>query len=69
MKNLLHKALLDHPRSVDESYFQHMKFALAFSAGLFLAAFAAMVHALVPGLCERTASRKIEELHHRMHNR
>ena len=33
------------------------------------AAFAALIHAFIPCLCEKTASRTINELHMRMHNR
>lgn len=59
----------DHPASVDETYFGHMRFALGFSAALFAAAFAALIHALVPPLFETTASRKIKALYARIHNR
>ena len=59
MKAVFDKVLMAHPRSVDETYFQHMRFALRFSAGLFYVAFAALVHAFLPCLFERTASRKI----------
>lgn len=61
--------LLSHPQSVGETYLQHMIFALGIAASLGLAAAAAAVHAVLPCLCERTASRKIERLHARMHNR
>ena len=59
----------DHPASVDETYGEHMLFAARFSGKLFLAAGAALVHAVLPFLFEKTASRIINELHHRMHNR
>ena len=58
-----------HPHSVDESYFQHMAFAAKFSGLLFLAAFAALIHAILPFLCERTASRIVARLYDRTHNR
>ena len=69
MKNIVHRTFFEHPQSVDETYLEHFLFALKFSASLFVAAFAALIHALVPSACERTASAKINELHHRMHNR
>ncbi|MBO6813954.1 MAG: hypothetical protein JJ891_03760 [Rhizobiaceae bacterium] len=69
MKDLLHRTFLAHPNSVEESYFQHFRFAMNFSGTLFVAACAALIHALVPALCERTASSRINELHRRMHNR
>ena len=60
---------LDHPRKVDESYFQHALFALRFALKLFAAAGAALVHAIVPGLFEKTASRIIADLYGKTHNR
>ncbi len=60
---------LTHPRSVDESYVEHMAFAGWFSAKLFLAAGAALVHALLPFLFEKTASRMIAEMYQRTKNR
>lgn len=60
---------LAHPRSVDENYFEHMAFAGRFSGKLFLAAGAALVHAFLPFLFEKTASRMIAEMYARTHNR
>lgn len=60
---------LAHPRSVGESYFEHMAFAARFSGRLMLAAGAALVHAVLPFLFERTASRIVAELYARTHNR
>lgn len=59
----------DHPSSVDETYLQHMAFALSFFGMLALAAGAALVHAVLPFLCEKTASRIIAKLYARTHNR
>jgi len=53
---LLQKMFQDHPAKVGESYFEHMVFAFGFSARLFRAAFAALVHGIVPCLHETTAS-------------
>ncbi len=69
MTRSLSRLFTEHPRSVDESYFEHMRFAFGFSARLFAAAFAALAHALLPFLFEKTASRMIGDMHHRMHNR
>lgn len=69
MRSIVHKLLIEHPNSVDEGYFEHMRFALGFAGVLFLAAGAALVHAFVPGLCERTASEKIKMLYRRIENR
>ncbi len=62
----LQKVFLDHPASVDEGYFQHMRFAASFGFWLFVAAGAALIHAVIPSLCETTASRILTRLHNRM---
>lgn len=69
MKNIIHRTFVAHPESVNETYFEHFRFALGFAGTLFVAAFAALIHALVPCACERTASKRINKLHTRIHNR
>ena len=63
------KLFLTHPQSVDESYLEHMAFAGRFSGKLFLAAGAALVHAVLPFMFEKTASGMIAEMYARTHNR
>lgn len=58
-----------HPASVDETYLEHMGFALRFSGRLAGAACAALVHAVVPAWCETTASRLIQQMHDDMEAR
>ena len=58
-----------HPESVDESYFEHMGFAARVSFMLFLAACAALLHAIFPFLFESTASKIIKKLHDRTAHR
>jgi hypothetical protein len=65
----LAKLFTDHPASVDETYLGHMAFAGWFASRLLMAAFAALVHALLPFLFETTASRIVRELYQRMENR
>jgi len=69
MRNFVHRLFIAHPQTVDESYAEHLCFALKFSGRLFFAAFAALVHAIIPAACERTASKTIKQLHDRTHNR
>jgi hypothetical protein len=69
MLTTVKSAFLDHPRAVDESYMQHMIFAIRFSGRLFLAALAALVHAVFPFLFEKTASRMIGEMYAQTRNR
>jgi Family of unknown function (DUF6356) len=61
--------LTDHPRSVGESYPEHMRIALSFAGPLGKAAGAALVHALLPFLFVRTASVTVKVLHDRMTHR
>ena len=59
----------NHPGSVDETYFQHMRFAFGFAFWLAVAAGAALVHAFLPAFCETTASRILRRLHARIEAR
>lgn len=61
-RGILARTFLEHPASVGESYFEHMRFALRFGGRLGMAAMAALVHALVPSLCKHTASRAVRDL-------
>ena len=63
------KLFINHPQSVDETYFEHAGFALRFSSLLFLAAFAALIHAIIPAFFEKTASSIIADLFNKTHNR
>ncbi|MFK7870311.1 MAG: DUF6356 family protein [Roseobacter sp.] len=63
---MLRHLFLAHPGSVGESYFQHLRFALRFSALLFMASVAALVHALVPCLFEKTAGKLVADLNQRI---
>ena len=56
---ILDRLFLAHPRTVNESYLEHCSFAFRIGSRLLLAGAAALVHAVVPCLCETTASRII----------
>ncbi len=58
-----------HPASVDETFGEHFLFALGFGVLLATAAGAALVHAFLPFLFEKTASRIVARLYERTHNR
>jgi len=64
--NPINAIFLDHPASVDETFLEHFRFALTFSLWLFAAACAALVHALIPALFEKTASNIIRRLYKRI---
>lgn len=66
---MFQRLFIAHPASVQESYFQHQRMALSFAGPLLLAAAGALVHALVPGLCERTASNIVRDLNVRLQKR
>jgi len=69
MTTRITRLFTDHPSSVDETYFEHMLFASRFSAKLLGAALAALVHAILPFLFEKTASTIVRQLYERTHNR
>lgn len=56
----------DHPKSVNETYLQHMHMSSSFGFWLLLAALCAFVHAIFPFAFEKTASGIITKLHERM---
>ena len=56
---MIGRFFLDHPRSVDGNYFDHLLFAGGFALRLLGAGVAALVHALVSCLFEKTASQVI----------
>jgi hypothetical protein len=56
---VLDRLFLAHPRTVNETYLEHCGFAFRIGSRLLLAGAAALVHAVVPCLCETTASRII----------
>ena len=60
---MIQRLILDHPRSVGESYFEHMRASLTVAARLAAAAAGCVVHAVVPGLCRTTGSNAILKLH------
>jgi hypothetical protein len=59
---LIGRLFTNHPKSVDEIYLEHLGFVVAVAGNLFLAGAPALVHALVPALCQTTASRHIVRL-------
>jgi len=52
-----------HLRSVNENYFEHMLIALKVSSSMFYGSLLALIHALIPGLFQTSASNKIKELY------
>ena len=66
---MLQRWFLEHPRSVGETYFEHHRTALSFSASLLSAGAKCFIHAFIPCLFQQSASRSIAVLHDRMNKR
>jgi hypothetical protein len=66
---MFRRLFLSHPQAAGESYFQHQRTALSFAFPLLGAGVIAMVHAVVPGLCQTTAGDMIRRLHARLESR
>ena len=66
MANLWKKMFVEHPRSVHESYLEHLIQAFSFSFLMLMGAIACFIHALVPGLFTRSGSLIIQDLFDRM---
>ncbi|HVH78334.1 MAG TPA: DUF6356 family protein [Stellaceae bacterium] len=56
----------DHPASVGETYFEHLRTAGGFAAKMIRGGFACLVHALLPFLFTHTGSGVVAELHTKM---
>lgn len=56
----------DHPRSVGESYREHLASAFGFGAAMIVAGMACLVHGLLPFLFKRSGSSAISRLHGEM---
>ncbi|HEY5644554.1 MAG TPA: DUF6356 family protein [Pseudomonadales bacterium] len=58
----LDKLLMAHPRDIGESYGEHAGHAAYIGTRMIGAGFACLVHALLPGLFVRTASRTVTDI-------
>jgi Family of unknown function (DUF6356) len=57
------RAFTEHPASVGETYFEHLRRAMGFSVRMVAGGLACFVHALLPWLHTRTGSDTICALH------
>lgn len=60
---MLSRLFLDHPRTVGESYPEHMLASLTIAARLFGTALKCVVHAFVPAWCKTSGSDAIIKMH------
>ncbi|MFC4293056.1 DUF6356 family protein [Sphingorhabdus arenilitoris] len=56
------RLFIDHPKTVDESYLEHFRFAAKFGLRMIWGGMGAVVHAIIPGLCKSTGSSTIRKL-------
>ncbi len=62
----IQQAFTEHPRSVGETYLQHLGVAGRCGLSMMVAGFACVIHALLPFLFQNTASDCLTRLHERM---
>jgi hypothetical protein len=60
------RAFQEHPATVGETYFEHLRSALGFTATMARAAVCCGIHAFLPFLFQRAGSDAIDDLHRRM---
>lgn len=68
-EGMIAKLFIDHPRTIGESYGQHAGTALRFGWRMVVGGLACMVHAVIPGLFVKTASRTVVQLDAEMRGR
>ena len=59
---MFRRLFIDHPKSVDESYWEHFGVASKFGVTMIWGGMCALVHAVVPGWCITTGSDTIIRL-------
>jgi hypothetical protein len=67
--NKINNLFLEHPRSLGESYWQHLKIAMTLAVRLGVTAGALICHAILPNLFKTFASERITELYDRLQSR
>lgn len=60
------RLFLSHPRSVGESYGEHLTVAGSFGAKMVVGGVACMIHAVLPAVFERSASNTVKALYAKM---
>jgi hypothetical protein len=63
---LIERLFLAHPRSADQSYFEHLCFAWRFAAVMGVGAAAALLHGVFPFACQTAASDRVRSLYARL---
>ena len=63
---MLERWFVEHPRSVGETYFEHLRAASSFGVSMVVGGLGCLVHALLPNLFATTGSRTVRGLYERM---
>lgn len=63
---MFHRLFIDHPRSVGETYVQHLASASRFGGRMMLAGLACTLHGVFPFLFVKTGSETVRSLHDTM---
>jgi Family of unknown function (DUF6356) len=63
---MIRRLFLAHPESVGESYFEHLRVAGAFGLTMIFGGLKALVHAVLPTMCETSGSDTVRRLHNIM---
>ena len=63
------KLFTEHPRAIGETYGEHARTAFSFGWRMTVGGIACMVHAVVPGVFVKTASRTVVQLGAEMRGR
>lgn len=66
---MIAKLFIEHPKSIGETYDQHFRTAFSFGWRMVVGGLACMVHAIVPGVFVKTASRTVVQLDAEMRGR
>jgi hypothetical protein len=69
MSRMISRLFTDHPRAIGETYGEHARTAWSFGWRMTLGGIACMVHAVLPGLFVKTASRTVVQLDAEMRGR
>ena len=59
---LIGRLITNHTKSVGENYLEHMGLAMGVAGSPILTGTVAFIHALVPALCQTSASKRITRL-------
>ena len=63
---MLYRLFVEHPRSVGETYLEHMASATHFGGRMIVAGLACLLHGVFPFLFVRTGSTTVRSLHDKM---